>query len=257
MATLLADAIADQGGKVMKNVAGYDMTRLLAGSSGTLGFITEASWKVVTRPDICQNTAARGSLEDCFTVALKVINSNLLPVFVTAVPENGAWKLMVGFEGRGEVVEHQVERCGQLMSEQGLVDSSQQEYPVIEGCFNETFHQLSLSPFICQVDTVITGMMECYIEIEKIVKSSKILLDFGCGRIYAGIDALTDDQWSKLGDVFMLFQGHGRLVKAPEDFRRKNDVFGQKKPEWSLSHQIKTALDPENIFSPGALPGRV
>ncbi len=250
-------SVVSAGGKVMKNVAGYDMTRLMTGSAGTLGFITEASWKVVTRPEACRMTAARGTLEDCFAAALKVINSNLLPVFVTAVPEKGAWKMMVGFEGIGEVVAHQIERCSQVMGEQGLVDSIHENYPVIDGCFNDIFHQLSRSPFICQADTVIARIQECYTEMEKVVVSSQTLLDFGCGRIYAGIEALTSEQWSDLSSLFVLCQGYGRLVKAPEDFRRKNDVFGQKRPEWSLSHQIKTAFDPENIFFPGALPGRV
>ncbi len=245
------------GGKVVKNVAGYDMTRLMTGSAGTLGFVTEASWKVVTRPEVCKMTASRGTLTECFTAALKVINSNLLPVFVTAVPENGAWKMMVGFEGIGDVVAHQVERCDQIMSELGLTDSSQEEYPVTEGCFQDIFHQLSLSPFICQTDIVIARMQECYTDMEKIVPSSETLLDFGCGRIYAGIDAVTDEQWVALSALFVENMGHGRLVKASEDFRSKNDVFGQEKPDWHLSHQIKKALDPDNIFCPGALPGRV
>ncbi len=46
------------GGKVVKNVAGYDMTRLMTGSAGTLGFITEASWRVATRPEACRMTSA-------------------------------------------------------------------------------------------------------------------------------------------------------------------------------------------------------
>ncbi len=250
-------SMVSTGGKVMKNVAGYDMTRLMTGSAGTLGFITEASWKVVTRPEVCRMTAACGTLENCFSAALKVIRSNLLPVFVTAVPENGAWKMMVGFEGIGDVVAHQIERCDKLMKDLGLDDSFQEDYPVIEGCFKDIFHQLSQEPFVCQVDTVIAGMVECYAEMNKITTFSHILLDFGCGRIYAGLDTLTDVQWSALSTLSVQYQGYARLVKAPEVFCRNNDVFGQERPEWHLSHQIKKALDPENIFSPGALPGRV
>jgi len=245
------------GGKVVKNVAGYDMTRLMAGSAGTLGFITESTWKVVMRPEICKMTAACGILEDCFTAALKIISSNMLPVFVTAVPEKGGWKLMVGFEGIGEVVAHQIELCGQLMSDQGLVDSFQEEYSVTDGCFQKYFHELSLSPFNGQVDTVISMMLECYADTEKIVKSSQAILDFGCGRIYVAYDSLTGEQWSELSSIFVRYQGHGRLIKATEDFRRENDVFGQERGDWHLSYQIKKALDPDNIFSPGTLPGRI
>jgi len=245
------------GGKVVKNVAGYDMTRLMTGSSGTLGFITESTWKVVTRPQACKMTGSYGTLEDCFAAALKVINSNMLPVFVTAVPENAAWKMMVGFEGIGDVVAHQIKRCDQVMSDQGLVDIFQEEYPVLEGCFHENFQQLSSSPFICQADTVIARMRECYTDIVKICKPSQTFLDFACGRIYVGLDALADDKWFELNSIFVRYQGNGRVIKATDDFREKNDVYGQERDEWRLSHQIKKVLDPENIFSPGALPGRV
>ncbi len=128
---------------------------------------------------------------------------------------------------------------------------------MIEGCFKDIFHQLSQEPFVCQIDTVIAEMVECYAEMNKISTFSHILLDFGCGRIYAGLDTLTDVQWSALSTLSVQYQGYARLVKAPEVFCRNNDVFGQERPEWHLSHQIKKALDPENIFSPGALPGRV
>jgi FAD/FMN-containing dehydrogenase len=51
--------------------------------------------------------------------------------------------------------------------------------------------------------------------------------------------------------------GHGLLMKAPDDFRKENDVFGPPRPEWKVMHRIKAAMDPDNIFAPGALPGKV
>lgn len=250
-------SVVSTGGKVVKNVAGYDMTRLMTGSAGTLGFITEASWKVATRPETCKVIAASGGLDDCAATALKIINSNLLSVFVTAAPENGSWKLMVGFEGIGEVVAHQLERCGEVMKEQGLTVGSAEDYAVTEGCFGNIFNELSKSPFICQADVVIAKVQEFYAGMEKIAQPSLVLLDFACGRVYAGLDSLSEEQWSKLDSLVTSCLGHGRLLRAPEDFRKKNDVFGSARQEWRLSHMIKTALDPNNVFSPGALPGRV
>jgi FAD/FMN-containing dehydrogenase len=47
------------------------------------------------------------------------------------------------------------------------------------------------------------------------------------------------------------------LEKAPEEFKKRNDVFGTPQPEWKVMHRIKKALDPDNIFAPGCLPGKV
>jgi D-lactate dehydrogenase (cytochrome)/glycolate oxidase len=51
--------------------------------------------------------------------------------------------------------------------------------------------------------------------------------------------------------------GYGLLEKAPDEFKKRNDVFGTPRPEWKVMHRVKRALDPDNIFAPGSLPGKV
>jgi len=244
------------GGKVVKNVAGYDLTRLMTGSAGTLGFITEASWRVATRPEACKMSCGTGSLENCSSAALAIINSNLLPVFVTAVPQGDSWKLMVGFEGIGEVVDHQIQRCEQKLVENGLSGSDKTDYPVIEGPFKTSFDELWEVPYVCQADVVIANVKGLCTEIVTIAKPVALFVDFACGRILGGFEGLEDEQWRRLDAAIVKNQGHGRLVKAPTAFREKNDVFGSNRTEWKLSHKVKAALDPSGLFSPGVLPGR-
>jgi glycolate oxidase len=252
-----AGSMVTAGGRVVKNVAGYDMTRLLTGSLGTLGFITETTWKTSTRPDVCKMTSASGSMEACFATALKIVNSNLMAAFVTVVPEGDGWKLMVGFEGLEMVVESQVERCDDVMTSNGLSDDGQSDYPVVEGCFGDVFDAIYQSSFVLQADVVLESGAGFVNEMGKIAQSSRLLLDVAGGRIYAGMESLSAEQWAKLDSLVSRCQGHGRLIKAPADFAKENDMFGSSRPEWRLSHLIKKALDPESLFSPGTLPGRV
>ena len=75
--------------------------------------------------------------------------------------------------------------------------------------------------------------------------------------MYAGFETLTTSQWSSLDALATKFKGHCKLLKASEEFRKEHDLFGSSRPDWRLSHLIKNALDPDNVFAPGALPGRV
>jgi glycolate oxidase FAD binding subunit len=250
-------SMVSAGGKVMKNVAGYDMTRLLNGSLGTLGFITEATWKVATRPEICRVVAAVGSHEKCYAAATKIANSNLLAVFVTIVPEADSWKLMVGFEGLQIVVPSQIERCAEVMQAAGLSVSGDSDYPLVEGCHATMFESIWQKPFVIQADVVIARLLECYLDLERIVRPDQVLLDVACARIHVGFADLTAEQWKKIDSLVKRCQGHVIVLKAPEEFRKSNDVFGSARPEWKLSHAVKGALDPDRIFAPGVLPGRV
>ena len=245
------------GGKVVKNVAGYDMTRLLTGSLGTLGFITETTWKVATRPEICKMTAAAGSLEACFQTGVKIVNSNLLAALVSVVPEGDEYRLIVGFEGLEMVVDSQVERCNAVMQGGGLSVGETDQYDLEAGCLGARFESIWQAPFVLQADVVIKNGGDYCTKMSGIANVSTLLLDLANGRVYAGFAALTGEQWSQLDALAGRCLGHARLLKAPHDFAKEYDLFGSYRPEWRLSHLIKNALDPQNIFSPGVLPGRV
>jgi len=245
------------GGKVVKNVAGYDMTRLLTGSMGTLGFITEATWKIGTRPETCKKMTATGSLDECFETALKIVNSNLLAAFVVIAPEKAQAALMVGFEGLELVVNSQLERCSVLMKECGLALGNGENYPVVEGCLDPAYRSLWDAPFVLQADVVIKDGAEFFNRLGQVVTPTGTLLDAGGGRVHAGFSALNGDQWSDIDKLTTKLKGHCRLLRAPEEFARQHDLFGSSRPDWRLSHMIKNALDPNNVFAPGALPGKV
>jgi FAD/FMN-containing dehydrogenase len=109
---------------------------------------------------------------------------------------------------------------------------------------------------VLQADVVIARVLECYLEMEKIVRPDHVLLDVACARIHAGFAELTAEQWAHIDKLVRRCQGHGSLLKAPEAFRTAR-CLRLARAEWKLSHAIKKALDPDRIFAPGILPGRV
>ena len=253
------------GGKVVKNVAGYDITRLMIGSAGTLGLITEVACRVMTIPECCTAVSAIGSLGACTAAAGQITTSRLCPVFIAAVPEDradagiesGNWKLMIGFEGFEKIVSEQLKRTGSMLEEAGLEFSGNEEYTVQDGVFGGTYTELGHSTYVLRADLPLDELSGFVKHLGDRLINIGMFVDFGCGRILAGFDVMPDEAWGMLCDRGAQLGGHVMMEKAPIAFKEQYDVFGKSRPEWKIMHRIKSALDPKNVFAPGRLPGKV
>jgi FAD/FMN-containing dehydrogenase len=176
---------------------------------------------------------------------------------VSNAKESEVWRIIVGFEGFSQTVDYQMEKCGAVLETGGLQSLEKTDYPIVEGNFVDQYSQMAQSPYILRADFPLDRMADFINVLDDRPSLSKIFSDFGCGRLLAGLDGLSDDDWAHLCEKIEQHSGHGLLVKAPDDFRRRNDVFGRPRPEWKVMHRIKAAMDPDNIFSPGCLPGKV
>ena len=250
------------GGKVVKNVAGYDMTRLLAGSAGTLGLLTELTFDLSSIPETCRAVCARGSLQQCASAAADILSSNVEPAFVTAAPQgptplgddSAAWELKVGFEGFDVTVSAQAEGCTTVLQNTGLTTQEAVEYPVYDGVHAETLRILFDSPFLLRADLPLDATASFVSDAGPALDGARVLLDFGCGRVTAGVTGLSSEEWRRVCDVAQSSEGHVLLEKAPPKFKEEHDVFGLPRPEWRLMRKIKDALDPHNVFAPGCGP---
>ena len=115
MKVVLANgSLIKAGGRVVKNVAGYDLCKLFTGSFGSLGIITEVNFKLRPRP-VCEATViARGTVEDL----RKIIDARLFPVAAEIVSGD---KLMVRFAGNEKGVAYQIEQARALLKNVDVV----------------------------------------------------------------------------------------------------------------------------------------
>jgi glycolate oxidase subunit GlcD len=253
------------GGKVVKNVAGYDMTRLMIGSAGTLGLITEVTCRVMTVPQRCTAISVEGNLAGISALASEIITSRLTPVFVVIIPEKGQGgemthrrcRLEIGFEGFDKTVDEQLKRTRILFERDGLVLKHQQDYSVQDGIFKDIYTELAQSRFILRADLPLDQADGFARSLDKWLSEPKLFLDYGCGRVFAGFETMPDGMWGQLCDLGNQLGGHVILENAPVEFKEHNDVFGFDRPEWRVMHRIKNALDPHHIFAPGRMPGKV
>ena len=121
MTVVLADgSVVKAGGRVVKNVAGYDLCKLFTGSYGTLGIIAELTFKLRPRPAHEATVIATGSINDLLSAGRSILNARLFPVAVELVSSAFANRigintdsaaLLVRFAGNEKGVAYQLEQA--------------------------------------------------------------------------------------------------------------------------------------------------
>jgi glycolate oxidase subunit GlcD len=118
MKVVLADgSIIKAGGRVVKNVAGYDLCKLFTGSYGSLGIITELNFKLRPRPAREATVMATGAIEDLRKSARTILEARLFPVASEIVND----VLFVRFAGNEKSVAFQTEQALKLLKNAELV----------------------------------------------------------------------------------------------------------------------------------------
>ncbi|MFC5948936.1 FAD-binding oxidoreductase [Pseudonocardia lutea] len=120
--TLLADgAVARSGGHVIKNVAGFDLAKLLHGSYGTLGVLVEIVLRLHPVPRAVGTVVVECDLAEAVRLAREVLASQLEP---TAVEWLSSGKLLVRIDSTEEALPARLERLTRLLGDAAAVASS-------------------------------------------------------------------------------------------------------------------------------------
>ncbi len=146
LTAVLADGtIIHSGGKVVKNVAGYDLMKLFIGGQGTVGVVVEATFKLRPLPEAEQfiSTTCK-TLDDADKLIEAVLKSPITPLVLDLykLSTNEPLKLVLGFAGSREEVEWQMAHVGEL----GFNESASLDYEKKFWSDAAPAHRLSVLP---------------------------------------------------------------------------------------------------------------
>ena len=268
--------VAKSGGKVVKNVAGYDLNKLYIGAFGTLGIITEVALKlspIPARQAIL--TADFQSVQDAADTGLNIVGSQTLPLFVNlfvnadprlsdATAAKNEPVLTVGFGGDTETVAWQLTHCQEVMEQNGAIgvtiveDESQQQLQ--EAIQEFPADNRDIEVVIAKLNLKRTDVAEFVAQIGDAdwARDVQMMALLGSGVLYLTVPVTSDTDFQQIADALtklrqsaMKAQGNLIIETAPPELKRHIDVWGPVGGTLSLMKQVKAKFDPDGLLNPG------
>jgi len=234
--------IVKNGGRVMKNVTGYDLVKLMAGSYGTLGIMTEVALKVL--PDVESTaTLTLSGLDD--VTAIKAMSKALgSPFDITGAAHTADGQTTLRIEGfKGSVAY----RAAQLQSHLNTFGS-------VAVDFDDTTTWDAIRDVTAFADATgdvwrISTRPSLAAALAAKTNAIKLQYDWGGGLIWALVREGHDIR-QNLGD----FEGHATLVRASQSTREKVTPFQpEPAPLAAISNGLRAKFDPRGILNPGLM----
>jgi glycolate oxidase FAD binding subunit len=247
------------GGRVVKNVAGYDLMKVMTGSFGTLGIITEAAFKLRPIPEgYTLATAPFARARDAFDAALRLHDALplvhlevLSPAPATCFGHSGAFLLLAAIAGSASELDYQRGHIKRLAGAT-FADGAR-----ATGIY-EQLRDLEFAPaaMAAQLATAPAELGQC---VEACGAEFRAHAACGIAQIFADSEPDPIEARETLARwriAARAAHGHLRLLAAAPALRPHLDFFDQPAAgTLKLMRRLKAAFDPAGIFNPGCFVG--
>ncbi|MBU8878045.1 FAD-binding oxidoreductase [Bacillus sp. FJAT-29790] len=270
------------GGKVVKNVAGYDMNKLFIGSMGTLGVVSEVTFKL--RPlakyeSLVLLTFPEGNLEEMKTFAVKVLDSLIEPVCIELLNPllsfrltgQKQYTLAISFEDVESSVHYQEEFLKGIQPKKTELTILHQKEAQT---FWEQFYTISPNGAITEKGTETTAALKIGVvnlDVLKMLKESELLQDknnviieahggLGHGLCQVIVKGASEDVVAaihELGKMAEMLGGYAIVKHLPFINRKDVNVWGNRPSYYFLLEGIKEKVDPNKILNPKRFVGGI
>jgi len=286
-------AQAKSGGRVVKNVTGYDLHKLLIGSLGTLAVITRINFRTFPMPQaqktfIASFSSAEAALDFCRSVAHSVLTPQLVEVadpsagqlifsgeaFARISP--GLWSVIITAAGQPSVVDRYAHELGHMAA----AASAAEFVPVEEDAHFALFERIQEFPrlaleaapqaAIFRLSALPNAMPSLISKLTAIAKQSHAdvaTLARASGILYAVFVAESSESLESLAaaipEVFRAcsqpeMQASAMLEWCPKELKTAPEVvWGPVRPDFELMNRVKKSFDPQNVLAPGRFAGGI
>lgn len=237
------------GGRVVKNVTGYDLPKLMAGSWGQLAALTIVTLKVLPRPRMQATMVAHGlGDEEAVQAMARAIGS---PADVSAaahLPEQGLTALRL--EGFEPSVAARAEMLRAVLGAHAELLSNGDDRAIWDGLI--TLQSLDGDDPLWRISVAPSRGSRVFRALEPL--RARRLYDWGGGLVWLTLPADADQQAVRRAAIEA--GGHATLIRASEELRSCIPALHPEEPGVAaLSARVRKGFDPADIFSLGRFGG--
>ena len=261
--------ITKAGGRVVKNVAGYDLCKLYIGSLGTLGVIVEASFKLAPTPKVERTAIATFETpgQACAFAAdlqhrrlsLRAVQLlNATAASAAGLAQQGLCALVLDLAGTPQAVERSRREIGDL-AQDAAADLRDEESAVRAWESRMKPGSAEEAYLLCKAVALPTHLPALIESLETVDGPPHILALPTVGVLYASWPRLEDAETAigRLRTAVTAIDGSLVLERCPLDIKPRLDVFGDPPPSFDLMRRFKEQFDPKGILSPGRYLGNL
>jgi glycolate oxidase FAD binding subunit len=254
------------GGRVVKNVTGYDLCKLFAGSWGTLAVMSDVTLKVLPKPETEATVLISGLVDAqacaAMTTALgsscDVSGAAHLPDHIAALfqglPKPEA-STVLRLEGFAPSVRHRQETLAALMKSYGSVTT-------LDAAISQALWRSirDVKPFVAPSGRhrplwrISVPPASGHRLVDLITPAAQMFYDWGGGLVWVGMPYADEPDAGSVRAAVRQLGGHATLIRAPSAIRAAVDVFQPEEPAVAaLNRRVKEGFDPKGVLNPGRM----
>jgi glycolate oxidase FAD binding subunit len=256
--------VAKGGGKVVKNVAGYDLPKLFTGSLGTLGIIADATFRLHPVPE----TAGTVVVELGDTVAAREAAQSVMHSQVVASAAELDWQgesgtFAVLIENIEPAVEAQVETVAYLMRAHGeprILRGEEAVEPIdsLRAVLEDAEVRLKIGFEPAGLTDVLDGTLGAA---GRRGVAVRVTGHAATGVTYAGLSGGDEETYAsiveELREIIVRRGGSVVVQKAPTSLKRRVEVWGPVGDKLTITRRVKEKFDPRGVLNPGRFIGGI
>jgi glycolate oxidase FAD binding subunit len=246
------------GGKVVKNVAGYDLNKLYVGSFGTLAVVTEITFKLRPLPESDRTVIIpQGDASMLFEFAGDALRSgDIAPAsvfFLSSLVGAGNRRLAFRVVESNECVEAQVAQIRRL-AESARVDAVELEGSDADRAWSEAIGLHGRRSVVVKISLPRAVVNEVLSRWLAVGLEGEASADLGTGVVRIGLGAPVDEcerVVQRLRSDADTVGGTLVIEDAPPELKLRVDAWGDAGPAFELMRAVKHEFDPDRILNPG------